>query len=70
MSTDDDFRKQATEAQSMADRAISPVDKEAWLRIAKGFMGLIRKPMPTALETFDAAAKARGTGQDSSDKSN
>jgi hypothetical protein len=28
------FRKQAEEALQQAERAISPLDKEAWLRVA------------------------------------
>jgi hypothetical protein len=28
------FRKQADEAHQHAERAISPLDKEAWLRVA------------------------------------
>jgi hypothetical protein len=67
MDQDDEYRKQAAEAQAWADRTISAVDKESWLRIAQGWMALIRKP--TERESFDSNAKARGTGQNESEGS-
>ena len=39
MHKDDDYRKQAADAQAMSDRSISVVEKEAWLRIAQGGTG-------------------------------
>ena len=50
----------------MADRSISPLDKEAWLRIARGFMQLIREPKPTEAENFVDQVEKRGTNQDPS----
>jgi hypothetical protein len=69
MARDDEFRSLASEAQKMADRTANPVDKESWLRIAQGWLSLIRKPDRTPQENFDANAKARGTGQDDSPSS-
>jgi hypothetical protein len=66
---DDEYRKQAADAQAWADRTINPVDKESWLRIAQGWLGLIRKPKPTEQNAFDENAKVRGTGQDDSKSS-
>jgi hypothetical protein len=67
MDKDDDYRKQAREAQGWADRStISDVDKASWLRIAQGWLALIRRPAPTEQESFDENTKARGTGQDNS----
>jgi hypothetical protein len=41
MSDDADrFLKQAAEARQQAERAISPLDKEAWLRIAVEWLKL------------------------------
>jgi hypothetical protein len=34
------FRKQAEEARQHAERAISPLDKEAWLRVAAEWIKL------------------------------
>jgi hypothetical protein len=68
MSSDDYYRKQASEAQQHADRAISDLDRASWLRIAQSWLGLIRIKL-TGQEEFDAETRERGTGQDVSDKS-
>ena len=70
MDEDDEYRKQAAEAQNWADRTISVVDKASWLRIAQGWLALISRPKQADREAFDAVAKALGTGQETSDKSN
>ena len=44
MDKDDEYRKQAAEAQAWADRTISATDRAAWLRVAQGWLALIRKP--------------------------
>ena len=49
----------------MADKAIGAVDKAAWLRVAEGWLSLIKMD-PAALEKFDAVTKLRSTGQDGS----
>jgi hypothetical protein len=36
----DRFRKQAEEAREQAAKAISPLDKEAWLRVAEEWLKL------------------------------
>ena len=66
MDKDDEFRKQAADAQAMADRSISNIDKEAWLRIARGFMDLVRKPLRTKTENFADEVEKRGTDQEPS----
>ena len=35
MNKDDEFRQRAAEAQEYADRAVSPVDRDGWLTVAK-----------------------------------
>ena len=70
MDKDDEYRKQAAAAQDWADQTISAVDKASWLRIAQGWLALINRPKQTDREAFDAATEARGTGQETSDKSN
>ena len=32
MNKDDEFRQRAAEAQEYADRAVSPVDRDGWLK--------------------------------------
>ena len=69
MDTDDEYRKRAADAQAWADRTVSSVDKESWLRIAQGWLALIRRPKRTEQDSFESDAKARGTGQDDSKRS-
>ena len=52
MDKDDEFRKQAAEAQAMADKVVSAVDKESWLRVAQGWLSLIRNAPRTKAEEF------------------
>jgi hypothetical protein len=54
MRSDDEYRRQAVEAQRHADHARNDLDRESWLRIAQGWLGLIRKPKPTAQDAFGA----------------
>jgi hypothetical protein len=70
MDKDDEYRKLASDAQHMADRVSGATDKESWLRIAQGWMSLIRGPRQPEQEArqqfFDDEVKAHGTGQDDS----
>ena len=43
MSNDDEYRQQAEHAEHQARRAISNIDREAWLRVAQGWRSLLRK---------------------------
>jgi hypothetical protein len=61
MTSDDEYRRQANDAQKQADRARNDMDRESWLRVAQGWLSLIRKPTPTAQEMFDAESAARRT---------
>jgi hypothetical protein len=69
MSSDDKYRRQANEAQRQADRARNDLDREAWLRIAQGWLSLIHKPRPTAQEAFEAETAARRTDDKDSNTS-
>jgi hypothetical protein len=66
VTSDEEFRKQAADAQAMADKAHSALDQESWLRIARGFMQLIRGVPSTPSEEFEAELQSRGTNQDDS----
>jgi hypothetical protein len=43
MNRDDEYRSRAEEARREADRALSEVERGWWLRIAQGWLALIRK---------------------------
>jgi hypothetical protein len=64
MRTQDEYRRNATEAQRQADRTISEVDRASWLRVAQGWLSLLKKPPHTLEETFDKVVADKGTGQD------
>jgi hypothetical protein len=59
MTSDDEYRRQAADAQKQADRARNDEDRASWLHIAQGWLSLIRKP--TAEEAFDAVVAAKRT---------
>lgn len=70
MSTDEEYLRQANVAEKHASTAKLDLERESWLRIAQGWMSLIRKRPQTAEESFDAQTKAEGTGQEYSKSSN
>jgi hypothetical protein len=43
MSKDEEYRRQAADAEKQARLAKSGFDRESWLRIAQGWMSLLRK---------------------------
>jgi hypothetical protein len=70
MSKDEEYRRQAADAEKQAKSAKFDTDREAWLRIAQGWMSLLRKRPQSAEEAFDAQSNAKGTGQQDSEASN
>ena len=70
MSTDEEYRRQAASAEKQASSARNDADREAWLRIAQGWMILIRRRSQTADDFFDAQDKADRRGQEDSKSSN
>ncbi|BBB97220.1 hypothetical protein BE61_26530 [Bradyrhizobium elkanii USDA 61] len=50
-----------------ADKAISDDDR---LRVAQGWLGLLRRRPQSEQEAFEARSKAEGTGQPDSEASN
>jgi hypothetical protein len=70
MSKDEEYRRQAAEAERQAKSARFDADREAWLRIAQGWMSLLRRRPQSAEETFEAQSNALGTGQEDSEASN
>jgi hypothetical protein len=68
MTDDDEFRRQAAEAQIQASKARSDYDREAWLRIAQSWMGLLRKRPQSDAEADafeDRSAATKTTDRDS-----
>ena len=43
MTSDEEYRREAAQAEEQARTAKLDSDREAWLRIAQGWMSLIRK---------------------------
>ena len=69
MSSDNEYRRQAAEAEKMAQRAKTDYDREAWLRIAQGWMSLIHNEEGQALSDFNTISDATKTTGDDSDTS-
>jgi hypothetical protein len=69
-SREEEYLRQAQLAERQARTAKLDTEREAWLRIAQGWMSMVRKPPQTATESFDAQIKAEGTGQEDSEASN
>ena len=69
MSSDDEYRQQAAEAEKQARSARSDMDGESWLRIAQGWMSLLRKRPQSDEEAFNAQTTVKGTGQEDSESS-
>ena len=69
MNKNGEYRHNAALAQKQADKCISDVDRESWLRIAQGWLGMIRNRPKTASDNFEDAAAAQGTKQEVSERS-
>jgi len=65
MSSDEEYRRQAADAEKQARLARNDSDRESWLRIAQGWMGLIRKRPMSAEEAFEAYSTAKRTQDES-----
>jgi hypothetical protein len=53
MNQEDEYRQKADEAQQQSRRAKNDLDRAAWLRLAEGWLGLLRKRPQSAEEAFD-----------------
>ena len=67
---EDEYRQQAADAERQAKSAANDLDRAAWLRVAQGWLSLLRKRPQSDEEAFDAQTKAKGTGQDDSESTN
>jgi hypothetical protein len=59
-----EYLRQANEAQKWADRAMTDKAKAAWLRIAQGWLDLVRG-LSVEREAFERTER-RGAGQENS----
>jgi hypothetical protein len=50
MSDDEEYRRQAAECRRMAENARSPLDKDAWLRLADSWLQMLPKRPETQAE--------------------
>ena len=69
MSTDEEYRRQAANAEKQARSAKSDGDREAWLRVDQGWVSLRSKGPQSNEEAFDARRAAKGNGQEDSETS-
>ena len=69
MTSDDEFRRQAAYAEKQALSARSDYDREAWLRIAQGWMSLLKRRPVSDEEAFEARSSATKTSDKDSDTS-
>lgn len=53
MDSQDEYRRHAAEAQRMAERARNDMDRASWLRVAQGWLSMVRSRPQTAQEAFD-----------------
>jgi hypothetical protein len=59
MSKDEEYRRQAADAEEQAKSAKFDTDREAWLRIAQGWISLLRKRPQSAEERLTPKATPR-----------
>ena len=69
MTSDDEFRRQAADAEKQALSARTDYDREAWLRIAQGWMSLLERRPQSDEDAFEARSSATKTSDKDSDTS-
>jgi hypothetical protein len=62
MSERDQYRAKAKYCREMADQAISPLDKDAWLKLAADWLAMASM-RERSIDRFNAQERDRGTGQ-------
>jgi hypothetical protein len=67
MDRDDEYRRNAAKAQQSSRRARSDNERANWLRLAEGWLGLLRKRPETDEEALDIKTAAQKKGQDDSE---
>jgi len=67
MDRNDEYRRNAAKAQQSARRARTDDERANWLRLAEGWLGLLRKRPQTDEDAFDVKNAAQKAGQDDSE---
>ena len=66
MGSQEEYRRNASEAQRQADKARNEADRASWLRVAQGWLSLLKNRPQTDEAAFDQTVADRGTGQEQS----
>ena len=66
MNRDEEYRRQAADAENHARHATNDIDRAAWNRVAEGCLGLLRKRPQSGQETVKPRSKAKDKDQDDS----
>ena len=61
MDGNDEYRRNAAKAQQSARRARTDNERANWLRLAEGWLGLLRKSLQADEEAFDIKTAAQKT---------
>jgi hypothetical protein len=67
MDRDDEYRLNAARAQQSALRARTDDERANWLRLAEGWLGLLRKRPEIDEEALDIKTAAQKNGRDDSE---
>jgi hypothetical protein len=67
---EDEYQRLSADAERQARSAKSELDRAAWLRVAQGWLSLLRKRPQSDEGSLRRPTKAEGTGQDDSQSSN
>jgi hypothetical protein len=62
MNREDEYQRNAAEAQQSALRARADDERAAWLQLAEGWLGLLRKLPQAAEEAFDITTATQKSG--------
>jgi hypothetical protein len=69
MTSDEDCLRKADYAEEQARSAKFDMERDTWLRIAQGWLALLRRRPQSDEEAFNAQSAAKGTGQIDSESS-
>ena len=67
MDRNDEYRRNAAKAQPSARRARTDDERANWLRLAEGWLGLLRKCREIDEEALDIKTAVQKNGQDDSE---
>jgi hypothetical protein len=67
MLTAKEYRAEAQKCRQMADKIISPLDREMWLQLAADWLRMAALRERSAIEQFDAQKRDRGANRTKSE---